>query len=613
MQPGSANDVGGWLEREFDGDVWRTMLYDIQSARPLHDPALVRSILAQTPPKPVASNRVSAQREAAAWARDVLADDMAVVIDTELTDFAGRVIEIAVLTTDGTVLLNTLVDLEGAMINPMAQRKHRITAAMLSGAPTMARLWPRLETLLRGRKVIAWNATFDQTRLRAEHRRITAEASEPAWLTRPWDCAMRRHASWVGDSNSRGTGFRNHKLEGGHRASGDCQAVLERLNEMASSLKIEPTPIASTTALSGPDVHAVRAVWPQLLLEIRQRSRSTEAMLTNAELLSVENRTLVVHHASVPIARRLAAARNTTVMSEALSALLGTGWTVAIDTPGSLPQSHDQTPDRSSPAVPEDNRAEELGSEPYRTWQDTQHGLDLESWIEIAPASICDAVKEPEDVDASRNDHAQAFYAVNHSKRCAPEAACRTILRLADEGWFEEAKRLAELLWAFTAWVLRWFDGVSVRLRSVEARSQRAAGARRHDEDLDPVRWHSRPDGGKTDSSISLQKRLLLALCVGVLPQNDTKSSNFGSLVNAWGRGALALLSPGSPVIRRSSGLSAAYRTRSYPQFHSARSRPHRPSAHYLPRTLPVRHPSLVSFTAAIAAKGELFDKESVS
>jgi DNA polymerase III subunit epsilon len=139
-----------------------------------------------------------------------------------------------VVAVDGTVLLETLVNPDGAAINPHAQRKHGITAAMLADAPTMNRVWPRLDAVLRDKTVIAWNAPFDQGRLRAEHQRVNPDTMEPKWLSRPWQCAMRQHAAWVGQRDT-GSGFRNHKLEGGHRAAGDCWAVLDRLKDMTAA------------------------------------------------------------------------------------------------------------------------------------------------------------------------------------------------------------------------------------------------------------------------------------------------------------------------------------------------------------------------------------------
>lgn len=444
LKPSEPDVTAGWLEREYDGDVWRTMLYDLRSTKPLSTPA-PRTAPVRTAPQAGADAGMSARTGAAAWAHSILQDQNAVVLDTELTDFAGRIIEVAVLAADGTTLLSSLVDPEGEPIKPQAERTHGISAEMLRGAPTMAQLWPRLDAVLGDKTVIAWNASFDQARLRAEHQRISPGAAQPQWLTRSFECAMRRHAEWVGEPNSRGTGFRNHKLEGGHRAEGDCRAVLERLRHMApESRDAIGHPASTDRTRERLDVRAVRELWPQFLLEVSRRSKSTAAMVINAEPFSIADRILAVAHRSAPLALRLSDPRNLTVLSEALSAVLEPGWTVrvrylddAVPSPGSV--SVTNTP---ASAVVEVEPAGTSDSEPYRDWRDTQEGLDLESWIEINPTAFCNAVRGWD--GDSANDRAAAFYAVNHTRRCAADAACRTILRLADKGRFDEAKRLAE-------------------------------------------------------------------------------------------------------------------------------------------------------------------------
>ncbi|MFC6088106.1 exonuclease domain-containing protein [Saccharothrix lopnurensis] len=458
LRPGDPAVAGGWLERVFEGDVWRTALYDVRSARPLSPPTPaprwdslpVHGFTPNTPPE--------AGEDEATWARRVLRDPSAVILDTETTDYHGRVIEIAVLATDGTVLLDTLVDPEGAVINPKAQQTHGITAAMLVGAPTMAQLWPRLDELLRDRPVIAWNAPFDQGRLRAEHQQVMGGTAQPAWLAGAWECAMRRHAAWAGDRNSRGTGFRNHKLEGGHRAAGDCRAALDRLRSMANSLPAPPS-TAVGQAGTGPDAHAMREAWPRVLEQIRRHSRSAEAMLTNVVPDLVEDRTLIVRHQSAPIARRLAEERNLGLLRDAVAAVTGPGWNVHVEASGMQPSTSKPVRHRARPSLPAPHRprpavpidydlvdpdgADAHGGKPYHDWQDCPGGMNLESWICIDPSALCPAVVEPQHSD-SANARAMAFYDVNHTAHCAPDAMCRAILRLAEEGRFEEAENLAE-------------------------------------------------------------------------------------------------------------------------------------------------------------------------
>lgn len=412
-QPADLGEPGGWWEREFEGDLWCTPLYDVR---------LVRPVIPLIPASFPATSDAEARQDAARWACAVLRDEQTVVLDTELTDFQGRVIEIAVVAMDGTVLLETLINPRGAVISPHAQRKHGITVAMLAGAPTMEQVWPRLDAVLLDKTVIAWNAPFDQARLRAEHQHVNSGTAEPAWLAGPWQCAMRQHAAWAGLRSTTGSSFRNHKLDGGHRAAGDCRAVLDRLATMAPTR----TPVSPAQEHEPTGVHTIHQVWPQLLDAVGTRSRACRAMMTNAGIDQVHERTVVLTHPSAPLGRRLAADPNITTIRDAFATVLGGGWSVHVQLPAAA--------DPESVLI-------EPGPEPHRDWIDSNHGYHLESWIELNPRAICGKVTVEGE---SRNDAASAFWAVNHTARCAPEDACRTILRLADEGHFVQANDIAE-------------------------------------------------------------------------------------------------------------------------------------------------------------------------
>lgn len=92
-----------------------------------------------------------------------------------------------------------------------------------------------------------------------------------------------------------------------------------------------PAPAPAPAAASAPgavDAAAVRRVWPELLAVVRKNSRSTEAMLTNASVQSVDGDTVVIGHSAAPLARRLAEGRNVDAIAEALGSVLGGRWQV---------------------------------------------------------------------------------------------------------------------------------------------------------------------------------------------------------------------------------------------------------------------------------------------
>jgi hypothetical protein len=159
------------------------------------------------------------------WARAMLEPGAAVILDTETTDLPGAVCELGVLDTDGTVLLDTLVD-PGRPISSGARAVHGISDADVAGAPTWDRVLPRLLEVTRGRQVLAYNADFDQGVVVADCQRRGLDAAHLAERER-WGCLMQARSDW------RRT-WRWMPLWGRHRAIGDCEAALDVLRAMTA-------------------------------------------------------------------------------------------------------------------------------------------------------------------------------------------------------------------------------------------------------------------------------------------------------------------------------------------------------------------------------------------
>ena len=203
---------------------------------------------------------------AAGWARKVLDDPAAVVLDTETTGLhdSARIVEIAVLGVDGSVLLDSLVN-PGVPIPAEATRIHGITDDMVKDAPGFSDLLVPLTAALHNRKIVIYNREFDKRRLAVElhhhysarfvnlekprHGRRRIHPAARAWLAaHAWeDCAMGAYAEWFGDWTwdyeardgdplYRQGDYRWQPLPGaGHRAADDCRAVIDVLKEMAGS------------------------------------------------------------------------------------------------------------------------------------------------------------------------------------------------------------------------------------------------------------------------------------------------------------------------------------------------------------------------------------------
>ena len=169
-------------------------------------------------------------RAASDWARVALADERAVILDTETTDLWGYICDIAIIRAiDGEVLMNTLVN-PGVPIEPGAQAVHGITDADVAGAPRFGEIWPELRVQLEDRRVLVYNSSYDLGRIGAELDRTAAAPLSLYNALGRWECIMIQYAAWVGEWNDYHGNYRWHK----HRALGDCRAARARLQEMAA-------------------------------------------------------------------------------------------------------------------------------------------------------------------------------------------------------------------------------------------------------------------------------------------------------------------------------------------------------------------------------------------
>ncbi|MFF0430307.1 exonuclease domain-containing protein [Streptomyces sp. NPDC004520] len=210
--------------------------------------------------------RVERERQAAAarvrWAAEALVDPDVVVLDTETTglDDDARIVELAVLSSAGDVLLDTLVD-PGVPIPAGASGIHGITDSDVAGAPRFSDLVARLAALLKGKRVLIYNKWYDVGVLRHEltlhyldraaqdaageavsadvpgglREQAVAAASRQAaaWLEAlDVEDVMIPYSDWAGDWSEYHGNNRWQPLQGGHRAAGDCRAVLECLRAM---------------------------------------------------------------------------------------------------------------------------------------------------------------------------------------------------------------------------------------------------------------------------------------------------------------------------------------------------------------------------------------------
>ncbi|MGV0851404.1 DNA polymerase III subunits gamma/tau [Mycolicibacterium phlei] len=111
----------------------------------------------------------------------------------------------------------------------------------------------------------------------------------------------------------------------------------------------DPAVQAPPAATGEPNVAAVRSMWTTVREKVRERSRTTEVMLSGAIVRALEGDTLLLTHDSAPLAKRLNDQRNADVIREALKDALGVNWKIRCE-PGSAPPPPAAEP--SAPAEP---------------------------------------------------------------------------------------------------------------------------------------------------------------------------------------------------------------------------------------------------------------------
>ncbi len=179
------------------------------------------------------------------WARALLAlkPPAFVLFDcqtTGLTRFA-EIVQVAVLASDGTPLLDTLVRPVGP-IPEAATAQHHLTEDAVAGAPGWTEIYPPLAALLHHRPVVSYNAPRDQAFITQSHRALGGYAPP---VPGTWYCAETYYAAFLSDWDAHHGHYRVPDLPGAtHNALADCRATLALLAAMAATplLASDPRP-----------------------------------------------------------------------------------------------------------------------------------------------------------------------------------------------------------------------------------------------------------------------------------------------------------------------------------------------------------------------------------
>ena len=131
------------------------------------------------------------------------------------------------------------------------------------------------------------------------------------------------------------------------------QRPSQRVAEVPPRPEPAPVPVEppSRTVVAGqPDAATVRTVWSEVRTAVRERSRTTEVMLSSATVRRLDGDTLVLSHESGPLAKRLTESRNAGVVREALRDVLGVDWNVVCESGAEQPELVAPTPVAAPPA-----------------------------------------------------------------------------------------------------------------------------------------------------------------------------------------------------------------------------------------------------------------------
>ena len=125
--------------------------------------------------------------------KQMIRGDDFIVLDTETTGIhVGEIVQIGMVDATGQVLLDTLVKPVGR-IPYETTRIHGITDDMVNGAPGWGDITAQVESLLRDRHVVVYNAVFDRKMMHQSAQACGLPKTD--WKTfSTWWCAMEAFA-----------------------------------------------------------------------------------------------------------------------------------------------------------------------------------------------------------------------------------------------------------------------------------------------------------------------------------------------------------------------------------------------------------------------------------
>jgi DNA polymerase-3 subunit epsilon len=178
------------------------------------------------------------------WAQEVL-NQKAIFLDTETTGLYqdDEIVEIAIINSRGETLLDTLVRPTQKISND-AKSIHGISNKMVKNAPSFKEISDRLQDLLKGQVLIAYNDDFDIKMLKQSAKAHELKSFQKFIKNIESYCAMHQFAMFYGELYDRNNfewkslGFALNHLNiktnmKAHRALSDAFSTLRVVEELA--------------------------------------------------------------------------------------------------------------------------------------------------------------------------------------------------------------------------------------------------------------------------------------------------------------------------------------------------------------------------------------------
>jgi DNA polymerase-3 subunit epsilon len=180
------------------------------------------------------------------WAREVLADPEAIILDTETTGLGddAEICEMTIINIRGDELFNRLIK-PMRLIPPEASKIHGITDNMVVDAPTWADVYDEIMVIITGAsRLLIYNRDFDTRMIRQSSLAAGVIGAGRVLRAQKIDCVMDKFAEWYGGWNDYYQTYRWQKLSTAaksfgvapsneHRAMADCRLTLEVIRGMA--------------------------------------------------------------------------------------------------------------------------------------------------------------------------------------------------------------------------------------------------------------------------------------------------------------------------------------------------------------------------------------------